>query len=328
MTSTSSLEDRIVSRRPLGRAGASGNRLERITLDDGRTLVLKRVSPQWDWISRATGDRGRAAWMWDAGLFDRIPGSIDHATVGVEHEAAGGAWNILMRDVSAALVAPDRKLDAARVRRLVQALAELHLSFWEEDFPELCGLEQRYRLLCFETARREEARGDPVGKVIRRGWDAFAELVPQDVVQAIFAIVERPQLLAEQLRGCAQTLIHGDVRLMNLGFRGDRVVLLDWGERTGTAPPAVELASFLVFDGGQLGIPREQVIAEFRRLGGERFEERALQLALIGGLVQLGSSVAWRVAYSDTQQERQAARDDLGWWARACAAALETWSPV
>ena len=62
-----------------------------------------------------------------------------------------------MRDVSDVLVGPDQRLDRASVRRVVAAMAELHLTFWGERFPELCGLEDRYLLFSPQTARREAA---------------------------------------------------------------------------------------------------------------------------------------------------------------------------
>ena len=297
--------------------------METVTLRDGRELVLKRVSPEWDWISRATGDRGRIASMWNEGLFDRFPAVIDHATVGVELE--DGAWSVFMRDMTDALVPKGGTLEPTKVRGAVEALAKLHETFWGESFPELCGLEDRYSLLSFETARREE--GTRVGELITKSWDAFADHVPEDIADTIFGLVERPDLLAEQLRACTPTLIHGDVRLTNLGFSGDRVVLVDWGERTGGAPPAVELASFLIFDGLQLDMPREGVIAHFREASGERFEERALQLALIGGFVQLGSNFGLRIVLGDDEKEREAGKGDLRWWTGTVAKALETWSP-
>ena len=49
------LSGKIVARKPLGLAGASGNTLERLTLGDGRRLVRKEVRP------RGTGSRGRPA---------------------------------------------------------------------------------------------------------------------------------------------------------------------------------------------------------------------------------------------------------------------------
>ncbi len=50
--------DEIVAREPLGSAGASGKTLERVIVRDGRELVRKEVSAEWDWISRAAHDDG------------------------------------------------------------------------------------------------------------------------------------------------------------------------------------------------------------------------------------------------------------------------------
>ena len=314
----------IVERQSIKSSGASHNTFERVTLRDGRDLILKRVSPEWDWLSRATGDQGRIALMWEGGLFERMPAVIEHATVAVEKE--DGAWSVFMHDVSDALVPHGHTLDRIQVQRLLDAMAEFHGTFWGESFPELCGLEDRYRLLSFETARREKERGNPVAEMITRSWDAVSELVPKPIAETILSLVERPAPLAQELEKCTQTLIHGDVRLSNLGFSNDRVVLIDWGERTGTAPPAVELASFLIFAGMRLEVSREEVIAGFRERCGDRFEERALQLGLIGGFVQLGANFGLRYI-SDDEARRESATSDLAWWTPTIEKALETWSP-
>ena len=127
---------------------------------------------------------------------------------------------------------------------------------------------------------------------------------------------------------CEQTLVHGDLRLSNLGFSGDRVVLIDWGERTGTAPAAVELPSFLAIDARRLDVSREDVIADFRGLYGDRFDDTALQLALIGGMVQLGCHFVLDFVLKGGDDERASAMSELAWWTRTVATALETWSPV
>jgi hypothetical protein len=326
MNSDKPFSKRVVATEPLGSPGASGNQLERITLDDGTRLVRKRVSPEWDWLSRATGDDGRALVMCSAGVFQRIPESIDHATVAVEPD--DGGWTVYMRDVSDALVGPEEVLDRSSVRRILAAVADLHLAFWGEEKPRLCELEDRYKLLSPHTARRETERGNIVGDVISRCWEALAELLPGDIATAILALAERPELLSEQLRRCDQTLIHGDVRLSNLGVPADRVVLIDWGERTGFAPAPVELASFLVFDAPRLDVSRDDVIADFRALYGDRFDEQALQLALIGGMVQLGPNPVLEFVLHGTEEARASATAQLTWWTEKVSHALETWSPT
>lgn len=324
--SMQTLSGQIVARQPLDSQGASGNTVERVTLADGRELICKTVSPDWDWISRATNDHGRALSMWEGGLFDRVPPAIDHATVAVE--AAGTGWTVFMRDVSATLVPAERRLDRADVRRILAAMAALHLACWGERLPGLCSLEDRYRLLSPETARREIERESPVGPLIERSWEMFVELVPGEIAEAILTMARDPALLARQLETCDQTLIHGDVRLSNLGFSEDQVVLIDWGERTGCAPAPVELASFLVFDAGRLDVPRADVIADFRALYGHRLDERTLDLALIGGLVQLGCYPVLGVVLGGGDAARATAVGELAWWTATVGRALERSSPI
>jgi phosphotransferase family enzyme len=320
------LSDQIVARDPLGSAGASGNTLERVTLSDGRTLICKQVSPQWDWISRATHDDGRVVRMWQRGLFDRFPSTIDHATVAAEH--AGDRWSVFMRDVSAHLVPAERRLGRAELRRVLGALADLHIAFWGERFDDLCRLEDRYNLLSPPTGRREQDRGERAGALITRCWEHFVELVPTEIASAILAMAEQPALLAALLDTCEPTLIHGDVRLNNLGLSDDRVVLVDWGERTGSAPAPVELASFLVFDAKRFDVSRDEVVRDFRSLYGDRLDQKAMELAFIGAFVQLGCHFTLPIALGGGDRARAAARAELEWWMPKVLAALQKWSPV
>lgn len=325
MTIAESISAQVVSRTPVTAGGASGNPLERVRLRDGRELICKHVSSEWDWISRATGDRGRALSMWRAGVFDRLPESVEHATVAVEPAADGVGWDVFMNDVSAELVGPEQRLDRRQVRTVLGAINELHEVFRGEPFPDLCSLEDRYRLLSPHTARRERATS--TGNLISRCWDVFAELAPGDVARPILALAEDPTPLVAQLRTREQTLIHGDVRLSNLGFRADGIVLVDWGERTGPAPAAVELASFLVFDAHRLEPSRDAVIADYRDVAGDAFDEHALGLALIGGLVQLGCHCVLDVVLHGDEAARALAVEELEWWSTKVRAAFETWSP-
>jgi hypothetical protein len=323
---TAALSDEIVAREPLGSAGASGNTLERVHLRDGRELIRKEVSPAWDWISRATNDDGRVVKMWERGLFERFPSTIDHATVAAEH--AGDGWSVFMHDVSAHLVPGDRRLDRTEVRRVLEAIAELHLAFWGQRFDDLCRLEDRYNLLSPPTGRSERERGERAGELITRCWEHFDELVPREIATAIVAMAEKPAPLARLLDTCEPTLIHGDVRLNNLGFSDERIILVDWGERTGSAPAPVELASFLVFDAKRFDVSRDDVVADFRGLYGDRWDERAMELALIGGFVQLGCHFTLPIALGGGDEARAAARAELEWWIPKVGAALEKWSPV
>lgn len=319
------LSAQVVNRVPLSQSsGNSGNAIARVTLADGQVLIHKRVSPEWDWLSRATGDNGRIVTMWESGVFERMPASIEHAVVGVEHD--GDAWNVFMRDISHTLIDEDIRHDRATVERILSAVADMHGAFWDADIEGLCTIEERYQMLSLRTARAEKERGNPAGDLIFRAWDAFHEHASDEMAAAIAGLSADPKPLADELRTCTQTLVHGDLRLGNAGFDGDRVVLIDWGDRTGMAPPAVELGWFIGFDAKRFAVSRDDIVSVFRSLYPNRFEERALHLALIGGLVQLAAHIG--LGFLDPEEaKRAAAADELEWWTRRVERAFEIWAP-
>jgi hypothetical protein len=91
--------------------------------------------------------------------------------------------------------------------------------------------------------------------------------------------------------------------------------------------------SFLIFDGKRFDVDLDDVVADFRSLYGDRFDERAMDLAFIGGFVQLGChfTLPITLAAEDqarAEQARSAAIAELEWWTPRVAAAMEKWSPV
>ncbi len=298
--------------------GRSGSALERVTLADGRVVVVKRVAPAWDWIMRATNDRGRIAELWSSGLLARVPAEIEHGVLGVEPD--GGSWLVIMRDLAATLLPDDARLSRAQHRRVLDAAAALHAAFWSAPHePALCSLADRYTFLSPDTARRD--RG-PLASAILRGWERFAELVPADVGGAVLALARDPEPLAAALARFPATLIHGDLKLGNLGLAPGRVVLVDWGTQTGWAPPAVELAWQLAINASRIDAGKDELLADARAAAGERHDEDALRLALLGGLVQLGWDKALQASEHPDADVRAREADDLAWWVRRARSAL------
>jgi aminoglycoside phosphotransferase (APT) family kinase protein len=83
-----------------------------------------------------------------------------------------------------------------------------------------------------------------------------------DVAEAIFAVHADPEPLAEALLASAPaTLVHADAKLENLGFDGDRLVAIDWGELTGVGPPEIDVAWFAVMSGWRLDCMPDEVFA-------------------------------------------------------------------
>jgi hypothetical protein len=315
-----------VSREPLAAAdGRSGSLLERVVLADGQTLVVKHVLDEGDWIMRASHDHGRAAALWSQGVLARVPEVIDHAVVGAEQVTGG--WVVIMRDVSAALVPEHVHLSREASRRVLEAAAALHAAFADDPPLALCSMADRYQLLSPATTRREAGGADEVPRLIGRGWERFAELVPADVAEPVLAVLERSEPFAAALSRFPSTLIQGDLKLGNLGFSGDRVVMLDWGTQTGWAPPAVEAAWYLAVNWGRIDATREQVLDDFRAAEGERHDEDALRLALLGGLVQLGWDKALHASGHPDPAVRAREAADLAWWTDRARDALEVWSP-
>jgi hypothetical protein len=143
----------------------------------------------------------------------------------------------------------------------------------------------------------------------------------------VLAVLERPEALAAALSAFGSTLVQGDLKLGNLGFTADRVVMLDWGTQTGWAPPAVEVAWYLAINWSRIDATREQVLDDFRAAEGERHDEDALRLALLGGLVQLGWDKALHASGHPDPAVRAREAADLAWWTERARDALAVWSP-
>ena len=321
-----SLLANVVTREPLVAAdGRSGSLLERVTLTGGRVLVVKYVLDGGDWIMRGCHDHGRAAQLWTQGVLARVPEVIDHAVVGAEQ--VEGGWVVVMRDVSAALLPDHARITRDDSRRVLRAAAALHVAFEGDPPLALCSMTDRYQFLSPATARREAGGADEVPRLIGQGWERFAELVADDVATPVLELLERPEPLVAALARHRSTLIHGDLKLGNLGFAGDRVVMLDWGTQTGWAPPAVETAWYLAVNWSRIDASREQVLDDFRAAEGDRHDQDALRLALLGGLVQLGWDKALAASGHSDPAVRAREAADLAWWTDQARDALATWSP-
>jgi hypothetical protein len=127
----------IAERTTLASSGWSGNRLDRIVLEDGSALIAKRIVPRSDWLGRVTRDPGREALLHFEGAYARMAPDVDAGVVATERE--GDAWWIVMRDVGRAA----RRLHSAHPR------------------PEPLRAGGRGRRLGGVLGRRSRVRGSP-----------------------------------------------------------------------------------------------------------------------------------------------------------------------
>jgi len=308
---------------PLTHGGNSGAALVRTFADDGSAFVLKRVSAAGaDWLARATHDEGRTAQLYLAGAFDRMPASIGHGIVAVEH-AGDVAW-IAMRDVQRQLLPPSARLSREESRRILDAAAELHRAFRDDVPPGPATLADRIGMSSPGVADSERPHPDLLPKQFEQGWDAFGELVDADVADVVLGLTRRPDALADALLRAhgGPTLIHGDLRGDNLGFDGDRLVLIDWDLAT-AGTPTVEFAWYLAHSARRIDAGHDELEADHRAAQGEALTDAETELGMLSGLIQYG----WRIAHSarvhPDPAETDWGRRELDWWVPRVRTALD-----
>ena len=253
---------RIARREALTHVGQAGNSLERDFLDDGRRVVVKRMTGD-DWVARQTHDPGREIGVWESGLLARLPHVIDHAVIDGGRD--GATSFLVMRDVSTELLSPARRLTREESRRVLAAAAEMHRSLAGESLPGGCSLDDKITLTAPRRLERALRGPDYLPKMLVVGWEVFTSEAPRDVGDAVHALLDNPAPLADVLRREPQTVVHGDLRGANLGLLPDRIVMLDWG-LAGEAPAALDFGWYLFVNGWRIDATREQVIDDFLEL--------------------------------------------------------------
>jgi hypothetical protein len=286
---------------------------------DGHRVVIKRVEPLGDWVMRGTHDEGRIALLWEGGTLARLPEAVDHAVLGVEED--GGAWVVIMRDVSNSLVGDGSRVSRMESATILEALAALHDAFRGQSLFGLCSLEDRYTFLSPATALRESASTLRVPRALLRGWQLFAEVAPSDVVHAVSAVHHNPHLLTAGLRSYRQALVHGDCKMANIAL-SDPIVLLDWGALTGLAPAETDYAWYVAINCGTIDASLDELIGDCGRAAGSSSQLGAMRLALFGALVQLGWEKALNAYEHPDPEVRRAERDGLAWWYERASEAM------
>ena len=321
------LRDRIVRREPFDTGeGKSGSALERVTLDDGRELVLKHEAPD-DLVAQVIpGGADRISVLWESGVFPRAASVVDHGIVTVERD--GHEWLVFIRDLSDALILESRTVSRAEHRRIVHGIARLHDTFRGEPLPELCSLADQFRMLAPATVSTISDRDHFLPPLVLRGWELWPDAVPGDVAGAVLAVHDRADDLAAQLITHDTTLIHGDLRLANLGLRGDALALIDWGTLTAVAPSALDWAVYLATDIQRVDVTHDEFLDDIRVAEGGRHDADATSLALLGALAIMGWNKALDLFDIDDEAWRAQQRADLDWWVTQVRFALEIWSPV
>ncbi len=307
---------------PLVHGGNSGAALLRATRRGGGSFVLKRVTAGADWLARATEDDGRTARLHAAGAFARMPPVLDHGIVAVAR-AGDAAW-IAMRDVQQHLLGGDERLSRGQSRCVLEAAAALHAAFRGAAPDGAASLRARLAMSTPAVAEAERASPDLLPKQFEHGWEAFAEVVDDDVAAAVLAHVADPGPLAGALLDAygGATLVHGDLRDDNLGFAEDRVVLIDWDMAT-AGTPTVDFAWYLAQDAWRIDATHDEIEADHRAAQGDAVDDREVDLGMVSGLVQYGWLLAHSARVHPDPAEAAWGAEELAWWVPRVRRALE-----
>jgi hypothetical protein len=312
------------SREPLVAGDSkSGARFERVVID-GERYVVKHLHVDDDWIMRTSGDvRCRPAVVWQAGLLDELPTSIDPAIVAVAEGEGRNGWGcaLLMRDVGELLVPEgDHPVSLAQHLGFIDHMADLHAAFW--GWQDVIGLlPPTHRLIEFHPHHMalEAKRGwpDPVPPIIVKGWEHFPSQAGP-LAEPVIALVDDPGPLVGALAELPQTFLHGDWKMGNLGSHPDgRTILLDWA-MPGQGCGLLDLHWYLALNSARLPHSKPAATSAYRQaLAGRGIEtaswwDRGVALARLTGLVWFG----WEKCLAGPGPELQ-------WWLDGAAAGLQ-----
>jgi hypothetical protein len=298
----------------------SGAVMERVRIG-GEPFVVKHLHVDDDWIQRCTGDLGcRPAVLWRAGVLEDLPACIDHATVAMATGLGRNGWGaaLLMRDVGPWLVPEgDDAIPLDQELRFLDHMAALHAHLWGwQDGIDLMPPNHRYLCFCAVNTATEMARpgAESVLRIASEGWERFDAV--STLASDILELRDAPWPLVDALDSMPQTFLHGDWKMGNLGSHPDgRTILLDWAV-CGRGSPASELAWYLSINAARLPHSKEAAIDAYvsslqaHGVPTDGWWDAALDLALLGGLVQFG----WEKALGD--------RAELAWWEDRARAGL------
>ncbi len=311
--------DGLLERAPLvDNVGKSGAILERAVLADGRRVIVKRFDPSGDIVMRLSGDtRGREVELFERGVFDQLPSTVGHAVLGGWFEHGHGV--LVMRDLGEAPLTWDDMLTARQCSVLLRGVTDLHRAFYGSPPEDLTPL--RPLVGIFEPDRIRPFAGIDLMSYALRGWELWPSVVPGPLGERVLALAMDTTPLVEALAALPLTLVHGDLATVNCALEGDRLTLIDWG-LAAAAPGTVDIGRFWAGCGHVVALSGDEFLALYRREAGDLYDERAILLGLLSGLVWLGWNKALDIAENPDPAVRRREKDALPWWLDVAREAL------
>jgi hypothetical protein len=315
--------DSAIRRSPVGDDGRSGAGLERLVLADGSHVVVKRYDPASDLLMRMLGDEhGREVELFRSGLLDRLPPLVRHPIIDGWYDEAGHGV-LVMRDLGETVLTWRDTLEVPQLRAVLRAVSQMHASYAGSEMPPTTPLTDVVGL--FEVPRLARFAGAGLVDLALRGWGHWPDVAPGEVGAAVLALAHGTAPLVEACGRFPATLLHGDLSTVNMAFEQGpgRLTLFDWGMAT-TGPAALEVGRFLAGCGHLVACGLDEQVQLYREVAGAAYDETAMRLALLVGLVWLGWNKALDIVEHPSPHVRERERAHLDWWLRQAAVALET----
>lgn len=309
---------------PFPNDGWSGSELALLRRGENR-FVLKRTSAAADWIVRATRDRSLREAVVAAGELP-FPRGVTGPYVGAAADGLGAA--ILMPDLSGVLFDWERPIGVDDLDRVLNHVAALHASTAETD-PEFpwCPVRERLELLTRPSAERYLASGLAVGRRFLDGWDAFDRLADPAAAELIERLSTNVDPLLSALERQPAVLLHGDLKVANVGFVDGGMALIDW-QMVMRAPVAVELGWLVVSNVASLPEPPDAVLDRYRAAAAAAGValgdwDAQVDLAVIVGLLLRGWRKGLDAEAGTPTGWGAGGADDLAWWSRRAVEAAD-----
>jgi len=324
---------------PFPNDGWSGASLSLLRRGGGDRFVLKRDSLARDWIARATNDGPLLREAWFAAHGPPLPSPIQAPYLGAGVD--GDEFGILMPDLTGVLFDWDAPISVEELDHVLGGLASLHAYPWTVsghlEGGMWCPLRERVTLICRASLERPGPAREAVANRILPGWDAFDRQAGPAARDLINSLGEQPQPLLDALSGLPRTLIHGDLKLANVGIERDGTIdLVDW-QMVAVAPVAVELGWFLVSNVASLPLAPAAILDRYETKVAYAISdneedhgwvgsnpaadwEQQVDAAILVGLLLRGWRKGSDAEAGLTLASGVSAADDLAWW---CDRALE-----
>jgi Ser/Thr protein kinase RdoA (MazF antagonist) len=231
---------------------------------------------------------------------------------------------IVMRDLGDRVLSWEDRLSAEQTRWVMGRVAALHRAFLAEPPRAVAPLEPVLDQFAPHRIGALVDTDNPLPGLAQRGWALFDDLVPRDVADLVLGVLADVNPYAAALLDAGpSTLVHGDLATVNMAFEGDDLVLLDWAMPV-VAPGVLDVARFVAGCSSVVGLSREETIAAYREAAGPAYDETAMRLALLLGLVWLGWNKALDAVEHPDPETRARERDDLDWWVAQARTTLES----